>query len=153
MKRTKKSSLVTGMATVLGVAMGAGLALAAHPEVQLYTYEEVAQQYMGAGQKVMPVMANRVTNQGMPYSPKQTCSGGNAQVNGAATCHGGYAGYEKLSKHAFHAALGWNEWMDNDPTGFFIGDGSAGSLVAQGVQTGLNPQKPWVQSHGHNGKW
>lgn len=146
MKRTKKSSLVTGMATVVGVAMGAGIAFAAHPEIQLFTYEEVAQQF-GMG-NVMPVMANRVSNQGMPYSPKQTCSGGDN-----AACHGGYAGYDKLSKHAFHAALGFNEWMDNDPSGLFIGDGSAGSLVAEGIQTGLNPQKPWLQSHGHNGKW
>ncbi|QWV96409.1 cytochrome C [Geomonas nitrogeniifigens] len=146
MKRTRKSSLLTGIATVAGVAMGAGMALAAaHDSITLYTYEEVAQQF---GQPAMPVMANRVNNQGMPYSPKQTCTGG-----GATNCHGGYAGYDQLSKHAFHAALGWNEWMDNDPSGLFIGDGSNDSLVPKGTQTGLNPQKPWLQSHGHNGKW
>jgi hypothetical protein len=144
MKRTRKSSLLIGCTAVAGIAMGAGMAMA-HPQVPLYTYEEVAQQY---GMPAMPVMASRVNNQGFPYSPKQTCTGG-----GNMACHGGYAGYDNLSKHAFHSALGWNEWMDNDPSGRFIGDGSPDSLVARGTQTGLNAQKPWLQSHGHNGKW
>lgn len=145
MKRTKTSSLLTVTAAVAGVAMGAGIALAAHPPIQLYTYEEVAQQF---GQAAMPVQvgANPLNPmQGMPYSPKQTCTGG-----GTTACHGGYAGYSKLADHAFHAQLGYNEWMDNDPSGSFIGNGS---LVPNGTQTGLNPQKPWLQSHGHNGKW
>lgn len=146
-----KTSLLASASAVAGLAMGAGIALAAHPPIQLYTYEEVAQQY---GQPAMPVMASRVNNQGFPYSPKQTCTGGGAvKADGTAACHGGIAGYSKLADHAFHAALGYNEWMDNDPTGLFIGDGSTGSLVSKGTQTGLNPQKPWLQSHGHNGKW
>ena len=53
-------------------------------------------------------------------------------------------GYTKLADHAFHAALGYNEWMDNSDKALFM---------VNGMQTGLNPQKPWLQSHGHNGKW
>jgi len=146
MKRTGKGSLLVGVAAVTGVALGAGIALAAHPTVPLYTYEEVAQQY---GQQAMPVMANPASKQGFPYSPKQTCSTATPGVNDNFACHN----YSNISKHAFHASLGFNEWMDNDPSGYFVGDGSSGSLVAQGTQTGLNPQKPWLQSHGHNGKW
>ncbi len=157
MKRTKKSSLLTATAAVAGVAMGAGIALAAtHPAVPLYTYEEVAQQY---GAPAMPVMVDPTTHQGFPYSPKQTCMGG-----GNLSCHtpgnsAGLKSYDELSKHAFHAALGFNEWMDNDPSGLFISPdthnlGDPGNTTVQaGVQTGLNPQKPWLQSHGHNGKW
>jgi hypothetical protein len=143
MKRTKKSSLLMATAAVAGVAMGAGIALA-HQAIPLYTYEEVAQQF---GAPAMPVMASRVNNQGMPYSPKQTCSTATPGINTGA-CHD----YTALADHAFHASLGFNEWMDNDPSGLFIGDGSAGG-AADGIQTGLNPQKPWLQSHGHNGKW
>lgn len=147
MKRTKKSSLLTATAAVAGVAMGAGIAFA-HPAIQLFTYEEVAQQY---GQAAMPVMVDPTTHQGFPYSPKQTCMGG-----GSLGCHtpgntAGLKSYDDLSKHAFHASLGFNEWMDNDQSGLFIGDGTG--VTPAGTQTGLNPQKPWLQSHGHNGKW
>jgi hypothetical protein len=160
MKRTKKSSLLTVTAAAAGLAMGATIAMAAHPPIPLYTYEEVATQFFGPADPTgpmgplgppamqMPVMVDPVSKQGMPYSPKQTCTGG-----GLVSCHGGYAGYTKLADHAFHASLGYNEWMDNDPTGLFIGNGAPGSLVPNGTQTGLNPQKPWLQSHGHNGKW
>jgi hypothetical protein len=148
MKRTTKSSLLTVTAAVAGLAMGAGMALAStHPAIQLFTYEEVAQQY---GMPAMPVMVDQ-NHQGFPYSPKQTCMGG-----GNLSCHtpgntAGLKSYDDLSKHAFHASLGFNEWMDNDQSGLFIGDGTGDTPA--GVQTGLNPQKPWLQSHGHNGKW
>lgn len=141
MKRTKKSSLLTGVAAVAGLTMGASIAMAAHPQIQLFTYEEVAQQY---GMQAMPVMVDPVTKQGMPYSPKQTCTGG-----GNLSCHStgntvGLKSYSDLADHAFHSALGYNEWMDNSDSGLFM---------ENGMQTGLNPQKPWLQSHGHNGKW
>lgn len=158
MKRTKKSSLLSAAAAIAGLTMGASLAMAAHPAIPLYTYEEVANQFFGPASTAnpmgppamqMPVMIqNTTTMQGMPYSPKQTCNAG--------TCHGGEAGYAKLAKHAFHSALGWNEWMDNDPSGLFISPSDHvvnGATIKAGVQTGLNPQKPWLQSHGHNGKW
>ena len=143
MKRTKKCSLLTATGAVAGIAMGATIALAAHPPVPLYTYEEVAAQY---GMPKMPVMVD-AKHQGFPYSPKQTCFG-------AVGCHGDSAStnpkltknYDDLSKHAFHSSLGFNEWMDND----YNGDGL---FMKNGIQTGLNPQKPWLQSHGHNGKW
>ncbi|QWV92406.1 cytochrome C [Geomonas oryzisoli] len=154
MKRTKKtSSLLTVTAAVAGVTMGASIAMAAHPPIQLYTYEEVAQQM---GFPKAPVMVDRVTKQGMPYSPKQTCFG---DQNGVA-CHGNTAAgnsklaksYDDLSKHAYHAALGFNEWMDNSKGGLFVSTGTD-DLVPKGTQTGLASNKPWVQSHGHNGKW
>ncbi|HYS43748.1 MAG TPA: hypothetical protein VEM32_07175 [Geobacteraceae bacterium] len=158
MKRTTKSSLLTVTAAVAGLAMGAGIAMA-HPSVPLYTYEEVAAQY---GAPAMPVMVDPTSHQGFPYSPKQTCMGG-----GSMSCHtpgngAGLKSYDELSKHAFHASLGFNEWMDNNPDGLFIssqtytlptGAGQASVTVNAGTQTGLNPQKPWLQSHGHNGKW
>ncbi|QXE90971.1 cytochrome C [Geomonas subterranea] len=154
MKRTKKtSSLLTVTAAVAGVAMGASIAMAAHPPIQLYTYEEVAQQM---GFPKAPVMVDRVTKQGMPYSPKQTCFGD----QGTTACHGNAAAgnsklaksYDDLSKHAYHAALGFNEWMDNSKGGLFVSTGDA-DLLPKGTQTGLAANKPWVQSHGHNGKW
>lgn len=160
MKRTKKSSLLTVAAAVSGVAMGAGIALAAHPPIQLFTYEEVARQMNGPAltrdvngnptnltapaSQPMPVMVDATSKMGMPYSPKQTCMGG-----GNLSCHTpgntvNLKSFTEISEHAFHAALGYNEWMDNSDSGLFKEDGT---------QTGLNPQKPWLQSHGHNGKW
>lgn len=151
-KFSKKTSLLVSAASVAGLAIGASIAMAAHPPITLYTYEEVAQQM---GFLVAPVMVDKITKQGMPYSPKQTCFS-NAFNDGMGTaavkCHGGDASnpklkatYAGLSEHAFHAALGWNEWMDNTPSGTFVD--------AAGKQTGLATSKPWVQSHGHNGKW
>lgn len=151
MKRTQKiSSLLTVTAAVAGVAIGASAAMAAHPPIQLYTYEEVAQQM---GFPKAPVMVDRVTKQGMPYSPKQTCFGGQQQPDGSIMkCHGDdaanpklKASYDDLSKHAYHATLGYNEWMDNSDHARFA--------TTDGKQTGLAATKPWVQSHGHNGKW
>lgn len=145
-KPTLKISLLAGASALAGLAMGGGMArAAAHPPIQLYTYEEVAQQY---GMKAMPVMVDPASKQGMPYSPKQTCMGGYDGVT-ANNCHSpgnnaGLKSYTDLAEHAFHASLGINEWMDNSQSGLFMENGK---------QTGLNPQKPWLQSHGHNGKW
>ena len=175
-KLNPKTSLLVSASAVAGLAMGASLALAAHPPIQLFTYEEVAAQMNGThtaaqtapffnaqGQPIypnagpmtaqgvpnipnapMPVMIDPVSKQGMPYSPKQTCTGG-----GAAACHStgntaNLKSYDDMSNKSFHSALGYNEWMDNSDSGLFIEGGK---------QTGLNPQKPWLQSHGHNGKW
>lgn len=136
-----KILLLAGLSAVTGLATGVGVAQAAHPSIQLFTYEEIAQQY---GAPAMPVMVDPTSHQGMPYSPKQTCMGG-----GSLSCHttgntAGLKSYDDLAKHAFHATLGMNEWMDNSDAALF---------VVNGKQTGLNPQKPWLQSHGHNGKW
>ena len=162
--RIKTSHLVSASA-VAGLAMGATIALAAHPPIQLYTYEEVAQQM---GFPKAPVMVDATKKSGLPYSPKQTCFGSQQQGDGSTiACHGSVAtnpklakGYADLADHAFHAALGYNEWMDNEPSGLFIAptgttftDPNTGIAVPAGTQTGLNPQKPWLQSHGHNGKW
>jgi hypothetical protein len=141
-KPVLKISLLAGVSALAGLTMGGGMARAAtHPAIQLFTYEEVAQQY---GMKAMPVMVENSHKQGMPYSPKQTCTGG-----GNMSCHSdgntvGLKSYSDLANHAFHSALGYNEWMDNSDSGLFMENGK---------QTGLNPQKPWLQSHAHNGKW
>src|SRR6266540_3343210 len=99
-----KTSLLVSASAVAGLAMGAGIAMAAHPPIQLYTYEEVARQMYGpalspsadgtfnfdaAPNKQMPIIIPNTSNpapntgymQGMPYSPKQTC--------GAVGCHDG----------------------------------------------------------------
>lgn len=140
-KRGLKISLLAGASAVAGLTVGGTIAQAAHPAIQLYTYEEIAQQY---GAPAMPVMVDPTSKQGMPYSPKQTCMGG-----GNLGCHTpnntkGLKSYTDMSKGAYHATLGMSEWMDNSASGLFMENGK---------QTGLNPQKPWLQSHGHNGKW
>src|SRR6266567_805720 len=142
-----KTSLLVSASAVAGLAMGAGIAMATHPPIQLYTYEEVANQM---GFPAAAVMVDATSKSGMPYSPKQTCFGAavKTQPNGpypaGTKCHGDdasdpklKAGYSDLADHAFHAALGYGEWMDNSTSGLF---------VQGGKQTGLNPQKPWLQS-------
>ena len=137
-----KISLLAGASAVAGLTIGGAIAQAAqHPAIDLYTYEEIAQQY---GVPAMPVMVDPTTMQGFPYSPKQTCTGG-----GNLSCHTpgntkGLKSYTDMSKGAYHATLGTAEWMDNSVSAGFMEGGK---------QTGLNPQKPWLQSHGHNGKW
>ena len=62
---------------------------------------------------------------------------------------------------ATFAPWAYPQYVGNDPSGLFISNGSTfpqaspdgTSSVPAGTQTGLNPQKPWLQSHGHNGKW
>jgi len=152
MKPRNKKTLLVGVSAVAGLAMGAGMALAAHPPIQLKTYEEVGQQF-GMGNS-MPVMVDAKTKQGMPYSPKQTCGAtgchDGATVQSGANLSSKWVGqilksYDDLAQHAYHASLGMQEWMDNSVDALFVD--------AAGKQTGLNPQKPWLQSHGHNGKW
>src|SRR6266568_6264937 len=82
MKKSRiKTSLLVSASAVAGLAMGASIAMATHPAIQLFTYEEVASQF---GQTALPVMSSRVNNQGMPYSPKATCSGGSVL---GTSCH------------------------------------------------------------------
>ena len=166
-----KTSHLVSASAVAGLAMGASIALAAHPPIQLYTYEEVAAQYLGGTYGPMnpagtinapgklPVMianskypASPGYMQGMPYSPKQTCFGDQVQNGLTVACHGNTGSsntkiqktYNDLSQHAFHSMMGRNEMMDNSVSGLFMENGK---------QTGLNPQKPWVQNHGMDGKW
>lgn len=95
-KRKPTGPLIVASMTAAGLAVGAGIALGAHPvPIQLKTFEEVAAQY---GAPVMPVMVDPVTKKGFPYSPKQTCGG----------CHD----YNSISDHAFHSAQGRSEWVD-----------------------------------------
>ena len=156
--RYSKMSLLVSASAVAGLAMGATVAMAAHPPIQLFTYEEVAAQMNGtvvpanpfsAPTQQMPVMIDPTTKQGMPYSPKQTCTGGGnlaCHSTGSTAIYNGkpLKSYADMADKSFHSALGYNEWMDNSDSGLF---------TEAGIQTGLNPQKPWLQSHGHNGKW
>ena len=137
--RITNSLLVTASA-VAGLAMGAGIAMAAHPPVTLYTFEEVAQQY---GMAKMPVMVQNgdTTRKAFPYSPKQTC--GTAGCHTTTTLHKtgpevDYT-YDKISDHAYHSAQGRNQYLD-----------TKGALEGNFDATKV---KPWVQSGAMFGKW
>ena len=129
MKRLNPSILTAAFALV-GVALGAGIAYAAHPApVILKTYEELATQF---GQQQLPVQVDPQSKKGFPYSPKQTC--------GTANCHD----YDKIADHAFHSALGRNEWKDTIANGSTIShDGAFDSSKV----------KPWTQTTAMFGKW
>lgn len=121
-------------AAVTMLIMGAGTAFAVHPDIPLYTYEEVAQQM---GQPMMPVALD-ADYKGFPYSPKQTC--GNCH-NGQTTSNDQQytfstplVSYDEMNSTTFHAQLDGNALVDT------IGD------MAQGG-------KPWTQSVGMAGKW
>ena len=106
MKARRVIPRLVAAASATGLVLGAGIALAAHPEVKLYTFEEIGAQ-MAGGAKV-PVQVD-ASGKGMPYSPKMTC--------GTTECHD----YTKISDHSFHAAQGRNESPDSvdgkfDPT-------------------------------------
>ncbi|TSK05096.1 MAG: cytochrome C [Geobacter sp.] len=106
MKRRKVNSGLAATATVAGLVLAAGVSFAAHPQVNLYTFEEIGAQ-TASGAKV-PVQVD-ASGKGMPYSPKMTC--------GTAECHD----YNKISDHSFHSAQGRNEFPDTangkfDPT-------------------------------------
>ena len=115
---------LTAAAAAAVLLGGVGSAQAAHPDVQLFTFEEIATQY---GMPAMPVMIMNTTSmQGMPFSPKQSC--------GTANCHD----YDSISDHAFHSAQGMFEWKDT-PDGEFL-------PMEQNV-------KPWTQGTAMYGKW
>ncbi len=135
MKRFKTHfwPVIAGLA--IAVLAGGGPAFAAHPDIPLYTYEEVAAQYNSA---MMPVMIDPATMKGMPYSPKQTCgnchNGTTASWDQQHSFSEPLTSYEQMSQHAFHAELGAEEWQHSS------------------TET-TQPGKPWSRSNGMFGKW
>lgn len=140
--------------SAVALTMGAGVALAAHPDIPLMTYEELAYQFgmksMTTGAGAMPVMVqNNAMGQpaGMPYSPKATCgdchngtllktSNGLAVKTAAGTAiTAPLVSYTDMSSKAFHSELGSQTWIDNTST------------------TTPQPGKPWSQTPGMWGKW
>lgn len=126
-------------AAVTMLIMGSGMAFAAHPDIPLYTYEEVASQF---GQPMMPVALDG-ENKGFPYSPKQTC--GNCH-NGAMVAKDG----TDLAQ-AFGLTEALVSYADMDSGTFHVQqDGNAMvETVGESAQAG----KPWTQSLGMAGKW
>jgi len=143
---------VAGSAAVL--AMGAGGALAAHPDIPLMTYEELAYQFemkdMQTGAGAMPVMIQpdqMGQYKGFPYSPKATCgdchNGGLNKVSDGTTIRkadgtaitAALVSYADMSSKAFHSELGSQVWIDDTNT------------------TVPQPGKPWSQTTGMWGKW
>lgn len=163
MKNKIFSSLfLTAAVSMLTLTLGAGLTFAAHPDIPLYTYEEIGMQFTpmdgdgnpaglqnpALGYNMMPVMVN-AAGKGFPYSPKQTCGNchngtttrwdsGQAITDAAGTpIATALVSYDDMSDQAFHSELGAQEWMhdaDDDP------------VTAQ-------PGKPWASSTGMWGKW
>lgn len=142
MKQICRKRLLSVMATIGLLMFGVGPALAAHPNIPLYTYEEVASQF---GQPVMPVALD-ADYKGFPYSPKATC--GNCH-NGGLLRNDGYGSitdadgseiteplvsYADMNSNTFHAQM------------------DAGNMVET---SGVSAQggKPWTQSLGMAGKW
>jgi len=142
-------------AAVTMLIMGAGTGFAAHPDIPLYTYEEVAEQF---GYPVMPVGLD-AENKGFPYSPKQTCGnchngtlyrtdspmldmmqGGDGSAQFPITDKAGtpistpLVSYEDMNNDTFHVQQDANLLID-----------TAGASSQAG--------KPWTQSLGMAGKW
>ena len=140
MKKMRRQKLLVLAGATAVTALGAGVAMAAHAPVTLYTYEEVATQF---GYPKMPVMVN-AKGQGLPYSPKQSCGtpAYDQSGNQVSACHG----YNNISNHAFHSNQGVSE----------IKDLTAANTGVAGLRDGqFNPtrNKPWTQSVGMIGKW
>jgi hypothetical protein len=167
MKNKIFSSLfLTAAVSMLTLTLGAGLTFAAHPDIPLYTYEEIGMQFTpnfnptnpgalvgslpntNAAYNMMPVMVN-AKSKGFPYSPKQTC--GNCHNGTLTRWDSGTAvtdadgndiltplvSYDDMSDQAFHSELGAQEWMH---------DSDDAPVTAQ-------PGKPWSSSTGMWGKW
>lgn len=156
MKNKIFSSLfLTAAVSMLTLTLGAGLTFAAHPDIPLYTYEEIGMQFTPnfnpadpGPYNMMPVMVN-AAGKGFPYSPKQTC--GNCHNGTTTRWDSGQAitdadgnsiltalvSYDDMSDQAFHSELGAQEWMH---------DSDADPVTAQ-------PGKPWASSTGMWGKW
>lgn len=152
-KRAKKL-LLSVAGTFAALTLGAGGALAAHPDIPLMTYEELAYQFgmkdMQSGAGAMPVMVQPNAMgmpAGFPYSPKATCgdchNGGLTKTsNGQPILDGegkaitaGLVSYMDMSSSAFHSELGSEQWVDDTNA------------------TPPQPGKPWSQSTGMWGKW
>lgn len=143
MKRRLKNALPALAAVgafLAGSAISVGTGYAAHTTpIQLKNFDEVSMQLAGPAKtapgafdgngNAVPNMSvpiklmNTKSRQGFPYSPKATC--------GTSGCHD----YGDISKHAFHAGLGKEEWVDT----------ADGNLTLQ--------IKPWMQGKGMYGKW
>lgn len=158
MTRKKFSSMLLAVTTAFAVlTFGAGSALAAHPDIPLYTYEEVASQFSMDGTNPFPAMPVMVDSNlaGMPYSPKATCGNchngtlyksvpdgfmqGNMDPSPITDAAGTpistpLVSYADMEGGAFHAQLGKREWKDEAGTS------------AQGG-------KAWTQSLAMFGKW
>lgn len=153
MKRLKSSlpMMAAAGAVLTGLALSAGTALAAHPPIELKTYDEVAIQFGvpfnvdASGNKVpmgpMPVMVGgnpQNPMEGFPYSPKATCGACHNGSTIAPSTGKPLKSYEALADHSFHSALGANEWNDS----------ASGAFDAP-----IIPSKPWVQTKAMWGKW
>jgi hypothetical protein len=167
MKNKIFSSLfLTAAVSMLTLTLGAGLTFAAHPDIPLYTYEEIGMQFTpnfdpanpgglvgslpntNAAYNMMPVMVN-AAGKGFPYSPKQTCgnchngtttrwdSGADITDAAGTPIPAGLVSYDDMSDQAFHSELGAQEWMH---------DADDDPVTAQ-------PGKPWASSTGMWGKW
>lgn len=143
MKRRLKNAfpaLAAVGAFLAGSAISVGTGYAAHTTpIQLKNFDEVSMQLAGPAKTApgafdskgnavpnvsVPIkLMNTTSRQGFPYSPKATC--------GTSGCHD----YENISKHAFHAGLGKEQWVDT----------ADGNLTLQ--------VKPWMQGMGMYGKW
>ena len=162
MTRKKFSSMLLAVTTAFAVlTFGAGSALAAHPDIPLYTFEEIAMQFTpgfnpatapvavpGQDFNMMPVMVN-AQGKGFPYSPKMTC--GNCHNGGLTRWDSGtpitdasgtaisspLVSYNDMTDQAFHSELGAQEWINDDDTS---------PLTSQSG-------KPWSSSIGMFGKW
>ena len=131
-------TLATVGALLAGFALSVGTGFAAHPPIQLQTYEEVAKQF---GAPAMPVMVGgnpQNPMQGFPYSPKATCGACHDGTTIAPSTGKPLKSYNDLADHTFHSALGANEWKDSTSGGF---------------DTTTNKQKPWLQTSAMWGKW
>lgn len=157
------------MSLLLAVTMvttGAGLTLAAHPDIPLYTYEEIGMQFTpnfdpatpgglvgtlpnpNAAFNMMPVYVN-ATGNGFPYSPKSTCgnchngslvrndTGAPIKDGAGNNITAALVSYTDMTTQAFHSELGAQEWQD-DPVS-----------STDSSQAG----KPWSQTNGMWGKW
>lgn len=160
MRTGQFKTLFLGLAAVAAcLSLGAGAALGAHPDVPLYTFEEVGMQFTsnfdpttapmaepGDDFNMMPVMVDS-NGAGFPYSPKMTC--GNCHNGSTNRWDNGQTitdasgnpisqplvSYNAMTTQAFHAELGAQEWQDIDDT-----------------QT-TQPGKPWSETSGMFGKW
>ncbi len=163
--KRKGTLFLAGAASAAALLFGAGIAMAAHPDVPLYTYEEIGMQFTPnfnpqnpgglvgtlqnptAAYNMMPVMIN-ANGGGFPYSPKQTCGNchngttkrwdsGQPITNAAGVeIATALVSYDEMSDQAFHSELGAQEWQD-------AGDATATS----------QPGKPWSSTNGMWGKW
>lgn len=153
-KRRIRKFLLSVAAVAAALGMGAGVACAAHPDIPLMTYEELAYQFqmkdMQTGAGAMPVMVQidqMGQYKGFPYSPKATC--GDCHNGGLTKTSNGepiqkadgsiittaLVSYDQMSSQAFHSELGSQRWTDDTLT------------------SPPQPGKPWSQTTGMWGKW